>query len=609
MHPLRNGSQAEQRPASKPLTGLAGWFTESGDNNVPSYPGADWFNHVIAEFQNALAEMGVTFDPDSDAHLAQAFGFVESKLLEKISVENNLNKLHSLANNKIRKTKALTICCLGDSLTYGYDIYSSDRLDGNVHGINGSTVDRASKQYPEEMQKFLRSSYGSDNITVINRGYSGDTAATAYDRWTVSSGADVTLIMLGTNDANSTWGTKVEVDVFIENYKKLVERELEWGSAVIVCLPPATADGNNTATDIYGKALISLANQYSLPVVDVRTFSDGYEKSTVDYGIYSDGTHFNGLGYEIIAARMSAIFLGTLFNNPFVDDDHVLLSRPVFDGITLSGAYQSQIPGAYTPDNLVIVVQPGGTVTYSFYLANDSFAYPVFYAPAGSNVTLKIDFGVIRKKRSLNYQEDFGAGQQVYTYDFINSGIIRDIYGTNGNNDPVVLGAGWHSISVTNDENSAGNLTFNALSLKTHILSAAEAEIIPIKGYHILLSHPVWSGTPSPVSELRVSASALGASLGINNIVDGVFYRNPLVKLVIEDDGKCFTYGYFYHLPNQGADGGLSTTEVVTVQTSGTPEADPVLISDVAYDNVNEEFVITLTKAFSRIFNIVITVA
>ncbi|WP_446444465.1 hypothetical protein [Shewanella sp. 1180_01] len=73
MHPLHNGSQAEQRPANKPRTGLAGWFTESGENNVPSYPGADWFNHVIAEFQNALSAAGVVFDSESDKNLANAF--------------------------------------------------------------------------------------------------------------------------------------------------------------------------------------------------------------------------------------------------------------------------------------------------------------------------------------------------------------------------------------------------------------------------------------------------------------------------------------------------------------------------------------------------------
>ncbi|WP_212669158.1 tail fiber domain-containing protein [Shewanella sp. SACH] len=69
MHPLRNGSQATERPAAKPLTGLAGWFTESGDANRPSYPGADWFNHVIAEFLNILSTSGIVFDPETDTNL------------------------------------------------------------------------------------------------------------------------------------------------------------------------------------------------------------------------------------------------------------------------------------------------------------------------------------------------------------------------------------------------------------------------------------------------------------------------------------------------------------------------------------------------------------
>ncbi|MFL0980231.1 hypothetical protein [Vibrio parahaemolyticus] len=73
MHPLQNGSQVTERPAYKPGVGLAGWFTESGENNVPSFPGADWFNHVIAEFQNALNEQGIEFNPANDDHFAQMF--------------------------------------------------------------------------------------------------------------------------------------------------------------------------------------------------------------------------------------------------------------------------------------------------------------------------------------------------------------------------------------------------------------------------------------------------------------------------------------------------------------------------------------------------------
>ncbi|RTZ20412.1 SGNH/GDSL hydrolase family protein, partial [Vibrio penaeicida] len=59
MHPLQNGSQVTERPANKPVSGLPGYFTESGENNVPSYPGADWFNHVIDEFLNVLSLMGI----------------------------------------------------------------------------------------------------------------------------------------------------------------------------------------------------------------------------------------------------------------------------------------------------------------------------------------------------------------------------------------------------------------------------------------------------------------------------------------------------------------------------------------------------------------------
>lgn len=79
MHPLQNGSQDTNRPPKKPLTGQPGWFTESGDNNVPSYPGADWFNHVIAEFQNMLASQGIAFDPENDDHLSKAFLFLSER--------------------------------------------------------------------------------------------------------------------------------------------------------------------------------------------------------------------------------------------------------------------------------------------------------------------------------------------------------------------------------------------------------------------------------------------------------------------------------------------------------------------------------------------------
>ncbi|OOX39347.1 hypothetical protein BJL83_07350 [Vibrio parahaemolyticus] len=89
MHPLQNGSQSVERPPKKPLVGTPGWFTESGNDNLPSYPGADWFNHVIAEFANALASRSVTFDPDSDNNLAELFSSLSDEYVSYQDVEEN----------------------------------------------------------------------------------------------------------------------------------------------------------------------------------------------------------------------------------------------------------------------------------------------------------------------------------------------------------------------------------------------------------------------------------------------------------------------------------------------------------------------------------------
>ncbi|MDF5005656.1 hypothetical protein P3596_02150 [Vibrio parahaemolyticus] len=83
MHPLQNGSQVTERPANKPVSGLPGYFTESGENNVPSYPGADWFNNVIDEFLNALSSQSVAFDPSKTDNLANAFQGI-SEVVDKI---------------------------------------------------------------------------------------------------------------------------------------------------------------------------------------------------------------------------------------------------------------------------------------------------------------------------------------------------------------------------------------------------------------------------------------------------------------------------------------------------------------------------------------------
>lgn len=71
MHLLRNGSQVTSRPARKATAGTPGYFSESNEVGKPSYPGQDWFNDVIDEFNNALVAVGITYEPDRLDHLAR----------------------------------------------------------------------------------------------------------------------------------------------------------------------------------------------------------------------------------------------------------------------------------------------------------------------------------------------------------------------------------------------------------------------------------------------------------------------------------------------------------------------------------------------------------
>lgn len=70
MHPLNNGSQVTTAPTPKNRIGSPGYFTESNEDGSPSYPGANWFNAVIKEFQNALSSSGVAFNPDKFDHFS-----------------------------------------------------------------------------------------------------------------------------------------------------------------------------------------------------------------------------------------------------------------------------------------------------------------------------------------------------------------------------------------------------------------------------------------------------------------------------------------------------------------------------------------------------------
>lgn len=182
MHPLQNGSQVTERPANKPVSGLPGYFTESGENNVPSYPGADWFNHVIDEFLNVLHSQGIEFDPSKDDHLSRAFlrAFANKEIVflsiqdmvsgvgfDGVSIAHKIGNLYKTFNNgtfnhwkvTTETPNGFTRVDLGSSLT------------ASMLRTNGENLTHPPQQptsYAEPISRFV---YGLEYTYAITKGF------------------------------------------------------------------------------------------------------------------------------------------------------------------------------------------------------------------------------------------------------------------------------------------------------------------------------------------------------------------------------------------------------------------------------------------------------
>lgn len=142
MHPLQNGSQVTERPANKPVSGLPGYFTESGNNNVPSYPGADWFNHVIDEFINLLNSRGIPFDPEKDDHLLKAFESVDLNVFDvQLSLSNGFKQLnYSNGDDPVDSSGVDRVYFNNSSYWYAWEQPSGDVISFSENNDYGTAV-------------------------------------------------------------------------------------------------------------------------------------------------------------------------------------------------------------------------------------------------------------------------------------------------------------------------------------------------------------------------------------------------------------------------------------------------------------------------------------
>lgn len=379
------------------------------------------FNAVVVEGDSSPAADQARLDAENVLHptlKARAdsdYNKVTAQLAEnqkKLSYPDKQSFLYAQFYRNLRKGNPVIIETNGDSMTYGQDTTSADIRTAPTEPLpNGSThtFTRASVTYPEALSEYLNQVYPSQ-VTVINRGYSGDTTKLAYNRWITSSGANMTLMCFGINDSRAG-ETPGDLSVFLEYYRKLIERALDRDSAVIILSPFKMKSSIETDVDTFSNAIYALGNEYGIPVIATEGFLANYGAD-----VYSDATHYTAKGYRIMGARIASLFVGQGAHKPTkVSDGSTLLTRPSIDNIKFgTGASIAHNAGYPTPseralnNGIAVEMANAGEVYYSFYAeSNDMVIIPGLYATdAATSFDLTLDFGI----EQPDYSNDFRVG-------------------------------------------------------------------------------------------------------------------------------------------------------------------------------------------------------
>ncbi|HAS1958739.1 TPA: SGNH/GDSL hydrolase family protein [Enterobacter cloacae] len=192
-------------------------------------------------------------------------------------------RLLGYANEKLRKGETLSIVCVGDSVTAGYDTTSSDKVPAD----NGDWATHAPTTYPSRLASKLNY-FTTATVNVVNRGYSGDTVVAGYNRWTTNPNCHVAHIMYGLNDSGNDL---VEYGNYIE---KQIRKYISWGCGVVIHTTTAVRFGNlNNAGARFAQHARSIAKAYDCPIFE----SEGVHQYCDYKSVYSDDIHFNKAGY------------------------------------------------------------------------------------------------------------------------------------------------------------------------------------------------------------------------------------------------------------------------------------------------------------------------
>ena len=544
-------------------------------------------------------------------------------------------RLLSNTLQKLSKHIAITVICNGDSLTYGQDTVSSDKRsadtttcdDGSSH-----TQTRAGKTYPERLKECLDIIYPDVSHAVINKGYSGDYAQISYNRWNVNSNADIALIMLGTNDAHqgASWvssDVQGSIDKYLTYMRKIIERYLLWGTAVVLLTPPRQLNQENgitgRLTESYRSALYILGKEYNAPVIDTEEFSNGWDAT-----YWCDTTHFNTKGYTAFADRLSSIFVGYgLTNNDWIlhtgESLGVRYTRDnmAYYSVTFGEDASSNGAEEYTDNKgLTCNINGNGKLVYSFKTLEDNIIIvPVYSTWGNQRLKFTLDFdseqGSVPLLNEINKTNRFYKPSSSFTTPKVQTYNTNNLYFSlikKAYDDKQFLhiaNKGIHNLVVNNIDTSnsySAIIGFIVLSYKDFYTLATS-----LNTTYVLqkLTHDSWSATPNEVSTMDITVDELNSFFKNHKISSGEYYKEILMKITLTSASKGYVQEYVFTWHDDGGEtaptSGFYAKELNNFALYGTPE-NYRYIDSVTYDSTNRKYVINFSGNLNTFGSIIV---
>lgn len=156
---------------------------------------------------------------------------------------------------KIKQGDSTLIVCYGNSITNGYKVGTTTRVDN---------------PYPEVLEKLLQKHFGNVLLKVINEGHNGWRSREAVQNLAnlvIAQKPDLAIIKFGINDAYSS----VSLASFEQNMRQVVDLLIQHNIAVLLLRTSPINTPYETAVSKYAPILLKIAQEKNLAFFDLHT--------------------------------------------------------------------------------------------------------------------------------------------------------------------------------------------------------------------------------------------------------------------------------------------------------------------------------------------------